>query len=42
VPKVYRVQAKHAVTAQMLERLLAGVVLDDDPKLVRAAACAGG
>ncbi|MBV7420119.1 pseudouridine synthase [Comamonas sp. CMM03] len=39
VPKVYRVQAKHAVTAQMVERLLAGVVLDDDPKPVRAAAC---
>ncbi len=39
VPKVYRVTPKHAVTAEQVERLLAGVVLDDDPKPVRAAAC---
>ena len=39
VPKVYQVQAKHPVSAAMLERLLAGVVLDDDPRPVRAAAC---
>ena len=37
VPKVYEVTCKHAVTPQQLERLLAGVVLDDDPKPVRAA-----
>ncbi len=39
VPKVYRVTAKHPVTQQMVDRLLAGVVLDDDPKPVKAAAC---
>jgi 16S rRNA pseudouridine516 synthase len=39
VPKVYRVQLKHAMEAEQVERLLAGVVLDDDPKPVRAAAC---
>ena len=39
VPKVYRVQLKHAVTAQQVQQLLAGVVLDDDPRPVRAAAC---
>lgn len=40
VPKVYRVTAKHPVTQAMVEQLLAGVVLDDDPKPVKAAACA--
>ena len=40
VPKVYEVTAKHPVTQSMADQLLAGVVLDDDPKLVRAAACA--
>ncbi|GBU14913.1 pseudouridine synthase [Polaromonas sp.] len=39
VPKVYEVTAKHAVTAEQIQKLLAGVVLDDDPKPVRAAAC---
>ena len=39
VPKVYEVMAKHPVDASQVERLLAGVVLDDDPKPVRAAAC---
>lgn len=39
VPKVYRVTAKHPVTSQMVAQLLAGVVLDDDPKPVKAAAC---
>ncbi|MES2532614.1 MAG: 16S rRNA pseudouridine(516) synthase [Pseudomonadota bacterium] len=39
VPKVYDVTAKHPVDASQVERLLAGVVLDDDPKPVRAAAC---
>ena len=39
VPKVYRVTAKHPVTQEMVDLLLAGVVLDDDPKPVKAAAC---
>ena len=39
VPKVYDVTAKHAVDAQHVAKLLAGVVLDDDPRPVRAAAC---
>ena len=39
VPKVYEVTTKHAVDDQQVARLLAGVVLDDDPKPVRAAAC---
>ncbi|MDB5777766.1 MAG: rRNA pseudouridine synthase, partial [Polaromonas sp.] len=30
---------KHPVDAQQIAKLLAGVVLDDDPKPVRAAAC---
>ena len=40
VPKVYEVTAKHPVTQAMVDQLLAGVVLDDDSKPVRAAACA--
>jgi len=39
VPKVYEVRTRHPIDAQQLERLLAGVVLDDSPKPVRAAAC---
>lgn len=39
IPKVYRVTAKHPITPQMVQQLLAGVVLDDDPKPVKAAAC---
>jgi 16S rRNA pseudouridine516 synthase len=39
VPKVYEVGTKHPVDATTASRLLAGVVLDDDPKPVRAAAC---
>ena len=39
VPKVYQVTACHPVTETMVQRLLAGVVLDDDPKPVKAAAC---
>ena len=38
-PKVYEVTAKHALDDKQVQRLLAGVVLDDDPKPVRAAAC---
>ena len=39
VPKVYEITAKHAVDEKQVQKLLAGVVLDDDPKPVRAAAC---
>jgi 16S rRNA pseudouridine516 synthase len=39
VPKVYDVTAKHPVDDKQVEKLLSGVVLDDDPKPVRAAAC---
>ena len=39
VPKVYEVTTKHPVDDAQVTRLLAGVVLDDDPKPVRAAAC---
>lgn len=39
VPKVYEVRAKHTVDDQQIQKLLGGVVLDDDPKPVRAASC---
>ena len=39
VSKVYEVTVKHPLEASQAQRLLAGVVLDDDPKPVRAAAC---
>jgi 16S rRNA pseudouridine516 synthase len=39
VPKVYEVQAKHPVDARQVAALCAGVVLEDDPYPVRAAAC---
>lgn len=39
VPKVYEVGLKHPLTPKQLQQLLDGVVLDDDPKPVRAAAC---
>jgi 16S rRNA pseudouridine516 synthase len=39
VPKVYEVTAKHPVDDAQVQKLLDGVVLDDDPKPVRAAAC---
>ncbi len=38
VPKVYQVQCRHPVDGSQLQRLLDGVVLDDDPAPVRAAA----
>ena len=38
VPKVYEVTTKHPLDARQVQRLLDGVVLDDDPKPVRAAA----
>jgi 16S rRNA pseudouridine516 synthase len=39
VPKVYEVTVKHPLDASQVTRLLTGVVLDDGPKPVRAAAC---
>lgn len=39
VPKVYQVTTKHPVDEKQISSLLAGVVLDDDPKPVKAAAC---
>jgi 16S rRNA pseudouridine516 synthase len=39
VPKVYQVTCKHPVDATQIAQLLDGVVLDDSPKPVRAAAC---
>jgi len=39
VSKVYEVVCKHALAADSVARLLAGVMLDDDPAPVRAAAC---
>jgi 16S rRNA pseudouridine516 synthase len=38
VPKVYEVGAKHPVSDEQIAQLLAGVVLDDSPVPVRAAA----
>lgn len=39
VPKVYEVGLRHPLDATQVERLLAGVVLADDPRPVCAAAC---
>jgi 16S rRNA pseudouridine516 synthase len=39
VPKVYEVTVKHPLDESQVQKLLDGVVLDDDPKPVRAAAC---
>lgn len=39
LPKIYRVQLKHPHEPTQIERLLAGVVLDDSPTPVRAAVC---
>jgi 16S rRNA pseudouridine516 synthase len=38
VPKVYEVTCKHPVTQAMCDKLLKGVVLDDDPTPVKADA----
>jgi 16S rRNA pseudouridine516 synthase len=38
VPKVYEVGCKHPVSDEQLERLRSGVMLDDEPLPVRAAA----
>ncbi|HEY0200842.1 MAG TPA: 16S rRNA pseudouridine(516) synthase [Burkholderiaceae bacterium] len=42
VPKVYEVTTRHVVDAEQVRKLLTGVVLDDDPRPVRAAACVQG
>jgi 16S rRNA pseudouridine516 synthase len=39
VAKVYEVSCKHPLADDTVARLLAGVVLDDDPRPVRAVAC---
>ena len=39
VPKVYDLTLKHPADGKQVAKLLEGVVLDDDPKPVRAAAC---
>ena len=39
VPKVYEITLRHPLVQKQIDALLAGVVLDDDPKPVRAAAC---
>jgi 16S rRNA pseudouridine516 synthase len=39
VPKVYEITLRHPLVQKQIDTLLAGVVLDDDPKPVRAAAC---
>ena len=39
VPKVYEVTTKHPISPDLVSQLLSGVVLDDDPQPVRAAAC---
>ncbi len=39
VPKVYEITLKHALDDKQVQKLLSGVVLDDDPKPVHAAAC---
>lgn len=39
VPKIYEVRVKHPIESKQLRSLLAGVLLDDDPKPVKAAAC---
>jgi 16S rRNA pseudouridine516 synthase len=39
VPKVYQLTTADPVDDRQVQRLLAGVVLDDSPKPVRAAAC---
>ena len=40
VPKVYDIGLRHAPSAAQVAALLSGVVLDDEPMPVRAAACA--
>ena len=39
VPKTYAVTVRHPIQVGQLQALLEGVVLDDDPRAVRAHAC---
>ena len=39
VAKVYQVTTKHPIDPAQVAKLMAGVVLDDDPVIVKAAAC---
>lgn len=39
VPKVYEARLKHPLDERLLQRLSEGVVLDDDPRPVKAQAC---
>ncbi|MGL4668430.1 MAG: 16S rRNA pseudouridine(516) synthase, partial [Saezia sp.] len=39
IPKVYRVVTKHEISAELIEKLLSGVQLDDEPAPIAAAAC---
>ncbi len=39
VPKVYLAMTKHAVEQDQIEQLLNGVLLNDEPEPIRAAAC---
>ena len=39
VPKIYQVKTRHPLNESQVRKLLLGVVLDDDPTPVRAAAC---
>ncbi len=39
VPKIYEVTASETITQEQVDRLLAGVVLDDSPDPVRSLAC---
>lgn len=38
-PKVYRITTKHEITSKLIEKLLTGVKLDDEPEPITAAAC---
>jgi hypothetical protein len=42
VPKLYEVTTKHPITPDMVQKLLSGVVLDDDPKPVKAIMLGSG
>ena len=42
VPKLYEVRTSDPITDEQITRLLAGVVLEDDPQPVRALACVRG
>ena len=39
LPKVYHATVKHPLDQKQIDKLLSGVVLDDDPKPVKASSC---